>query len=50
VQDLPTLNAVARDEPATNGVSRRPEPIELGLEHPIGMVERFGQPDRVDQR
>jgi hypothetical protein len=28
----------------------QPESIKLDLKHPIGMVERFGQPDRVDQR
>jgi hypothetical protein len=41
--------AVARDQPATNGVGRGPEAIELGLEHPIGMVEGFWSLGGVDQ-
>jgi hypothetical protein len=30
--------------------ARSPEPIELGLEDPIGMVERLRSLNRVDQR
>jgi hypothetical protein len=38
-----------RDQPAANAVGRGPESVELGLEQPIGMIERFGPLDRVDQ-
>jgi hypothetical protein len=33
--------AVARDQAATHGVGRGSEAVELGLEHPIGVVERL---------
>jgi hypothetical protein len=33
-----------------NHIGRNPESVELGLEDPLGMVERFRSLDRVDQR
>jgi hypothetical protein len=33
--------AVARDQPAANGVDRGSESVELSLEHPLGKVERL---------
>ena len=42
--------AVARNELATDGVGRGAEAVELGLEEPVGMVERLRPPDRIDQR
>jgi hypothetical protein len=42
--------AVARDQPATDGVGRSPEAIELGLEDPFRMVEWLGPLSGVDQQ
>jgi stage V sporulation protein SpoVS len=42
--------AVARDQLATDGVGCGAEAVELGLEEPVGVVEGFRAPERIDQR
>ena len=42
--------AEARDQLATNGVGGGAEAVELGLEEPVGMVERLRAEDMIDQR
>jgi hypothetical protein len=41
--------AIARDQLAANCVGRSSEAVELGLEDPVGMNERLGAPNRIDQ-
>jgi hypothetical protein len=40
--------AVARNQPATDGVSRSPESVELDLKQPIGMIERLCSPGLIN--